>query len=869
MLKKIVKGLGIFMLVSIIVLAIAPLLFKDKIKASVLKTMNKNVDAVLAFNEVDLSLLKNFPKASIIISDLSIVNKASFENDTLFYANSFVLKMSIKELFKDEGNSINIESFSSKNAILNIIFNKEGLGNYDIALKNNEEIKDSEKNTLAINFQNYNIENLKFTYTDEGSNMALVLDSIYHDGRGDFKNKLLDLTTETTANLSFSMDNKSYIKNMALSLDAVLGLDLENSTYSFKENKALINQLPLEFDGFIQMEDKGQKYDLKFNTPTSSFKNFLGMIPESHSGNLNQVKTSGDFTVNGIVKGTLSETTIPTFNVEIVSNNASFQYPNLPKSVQNINIDTHIVNNTGTLNDTYVNLDKLSFTIDQDVFNAKATIKNITENALINAELKGIINLVNVTKAYPIKLENPLTGILKADVVTSFDMNSLEKGQYQNIQNSGNISLTDFNYEGPEMANSFKINEAAIAFKPTQIRLNKLNAETGSSDLQVSGTLDNFYGFIFKNQVLKGNFNLTSNKFVVTDFMTTSTTDTISQKTSEEIKIPSFLDCTFSAKATTVIYDNLNLKEVSGNLIIKNESVLVKNLKMNVFGGKIGLNGTVSTKESTPKFNMDLGLNEVNIAESFSQLDMLKSIAPIANTINGKLNSTINLSGDLTNNMTPDLKTISGNLIGELLNTKINPTNSQLLSTLSSNVKFIDVEKLNLDDIKMLLAFKNGQVEVKPFSLKYQDIAMEIDGSHGFDQSMNYTIKFDIPAKYFGTEVNSLLAKLTPSDASELENIPVNAVLSGNFTNPVISTDIKQVSTNIASQLLQMQKGKLINQGTDALTKFLGNTKSSGAINKISTDTTKNDSTPKTPINQVKDSLKNTLINLFKKKKKQ
>ncbi len=56
------------------------------------------------------------------------------------------------------------------------------------------------------------------------------------------------------------------------------------------------------------------------------------------------------------------------------------------------------------MNDTYVNLDKLSFSIDQDVFNAKANIKNIAKNALVDAALKGTINLGNLSKAYPIKL---------------------------------------------------------------------------------------------------------------------------------------------------------------------------------------------------------------------------------------------------------------------------------------------------------------------------------------------------------------------------------------------------------------------------------------------------------------------------------
>jgi hypothetical protein len=100
---------------------------------------------------------------------------------------------------------------------------------------------------------------------------------------------------------------------------------------------------------------------LKFKTPTSSFQNFLGLIPSAYAGNLKDVKTTGDFTVAGFAKGIYSDKTVPKFNLAIASNNASFQYPNLPKSVQNIVIDTKIINETGLLNDTYVNLDQIIF----------------------------------------------------------------------------------------------------------------------------------------------------------------------------------------------------------------------------------------------------------------------------------------------------------------------------------------------------------------------------------------------------------------------------------------------------------------------------------------------------------------------------
>jgi hypothetical protein len=859
MLKKILKIVGVILLLLVISAFAIPYFFKDQIKARILTAINEKVDAKVAFADADLSLFRNFPNASVSIEKLSIINKAPFEGDTLVSFEELNLKMSIKELFNDEKEPMNIDGISSKNGLINIIINKDGLGNFDIALKEAKKDENEQSKPLTLKIKEYSVENFKFKFTDEKSKMKMALDSINHEGTGDFTSTKLDLATKTTTKISLDMDKVNYMKNVTLSLDAVLGIDLEKSKYTFKENKAKINALPLEFDGFIQMVDAGQQYDLKFKTPTSSFKNFLGLIPSQYSSNLKDVKTNGDFTVVGFAKGLLSDTTVPRFNIEIASNNASFQYPNLPKSVRNIIIDTKIINETGIMNDTYVNLDKLSFQIDQDVFNAKATIKNISENALVDAALKGTINLANLTKAYPIKLDKPLTGILKADVTTVFDMQSVEKSDYARIRNAGTIDLTGFNYTD-EDGKTMKISRALVSFDPSRVNLKQFNATTGKTDLAVNGVLENFYGFVFKNQELKGNFNLNSNQLAVSDFMTSKTdTQKDNAKPTEAMKIPAFLNCSLTAKANTVLYDNLILKNVSGKVIIKDQKATLDNGKTDIFGGSISFNGDVSTKEKVSKFNMDLGMNGVDISQTFSQLEMMKKIAPIAGVINGKLNSKIKLSGNLKDKeMTPDLKSLSGDLLGQLLSTTVNSSNSTLLSALDNQLNFIDLKKLNLNDLKAALTFKDGKVNVKPFDIKYQDIKATIGGTHGFDQTMNYNLKFDVPAKYLGTEINNLIGKLAPADAKKVESIPVNALLAGNFTNPKITTDIKQATTNLATNLVKQQKEKLVSSGKDALNNIISN------ATKPKTDTTKTNTST-----NVKNTAKDLLNGLWNKKKKE
>lgn len=854
MLKKILIGVGILLLLMVLAVFAVPYFFKDQIKAKIEKTINDKVDAKVAFADADLSLWRNFPNATVRIDKLSIINKAPFEGDTLVSFEELNLKMSIKELFKGENEPINVDGISSKNGLINIIFNKDGLGNYDIALKDDKDGTDDKSKPMAFKIKEYSITNFKFQYYDEASKMKMVLDSINHEGKGDFAASKLDLDTKTTAKVSLDMDKSNYLKNVALTLDAVLGIDLDQSKYTFKQNKAKINELPLEFNGFIQLVETGQVYDLTFKTPTSSFKNFLGLIPAQYAASIKDVKTEGDFTVNGFAKGMYTDTTIPKFNIEIASNNASFKYPSLPKSVQNIIIDTKIINETGLMNDIYVNLDKLSFRIDQDVFNAKANIRNIAENALVKADLKGTINLANVTKAYPVKLDKPLSGILKADVKTEFDMQSVEKSDYARINNSGDIDLSGFKYTD-ENGKAMTITKAVVEFNPSRVNLRQFDAVTGKSDLSVTGVLENFYGFVFKNQELKGDFNLNSKQLAVNDFMTTADPKANEKKESEAMKIPAFLNCTLTAKANTVLYDNLTLKDVAGKLIVKDQKVTLENGKTNMFNGLITFNGDVSTKEKTPKFNMSIGLNNVDIQQTFTQLDMMKNIAPIAGIINGKLNSTIKVNGNLdAKEMTPDLKSLTGDVLGQLLSTTVNASNSTLLSALDNNLSFIDLKKINLNNLKTALTFKDGKVNVKPFDIKYQDIALTVGGTHGFDQSMNYDLKFNVPAKYLGTEINNLIAKLTPAEASKVESIPITALLSGNFSNPKISTDVKQATTTLVTNLVNQQKDKLIKSGTNALNNIINN-----AITPKPSDSTKTEVNP-----NVKPDVKGAASNIIK-----
>lgn len=871
--NKVLKWVGGFVLLLLLLLVATPFLFKGKVQNLVVETINKNLNANVAFDEVDLSLFKSFPKATIVIKNLSIVNKAPFEGDTLFIASDIGLRMSVMELFKGKNTPMHIEGIGVSDAFVNIVVNKEGITNYDIAIVDEEESSEKDDNApFSLSLNKYVLENIAVSYVDEALKIAFTIKDLYHNGSGNLAANVLDLDTETKAILSFEKDGARFLNEVKLGLKAVIGMDLNTNTYVFKDNEALINQLPLRFDGSLKLLEDGQEYDLSFGTPDSSFKNFLGLVPEVYAGNISNVKTTGDFRVEGKVKGLLTGTTIPKLDIQLASSNASFQYPDLPKSVEKIILDAKIINETGLMNDTYVLLNKLSFQIDQDVFSASANIHNLSGNALVDAKLNGVINLANVTKAYPVKLEKPLTGILKANAATRFDMESVEKNQYQNIQNSGTISLTGFQFESDEMAKPLQIEEAALTFDPSQVKLNSLRLKTGTTDVSATGTLDNFYGFMFSKQNLKGNFDVRSNNFVVSDVLkaddkatktSESSEEAVSKSVSEPLKIPAFLDCTIQANAKQVVYDDLKLQNVVGTLIIKDQKTLLKNMSTDVFDGKIAFDGSISTKQTVPDFDMTLGMKALDIGKAFTGLDVLKAIAPIAGVLNGKINSTVTLQGKLdSKTMSPVMSSLTGDLLGQLLSTTIKPENSKLLSTLTDKVDFIDLEKLNLNNLKAHLIFKEGNVQVQPFDIKYQDVAVVIQGEHGFDQSMNYNLDFNVPVKYLGKDVAGLLSKLSPSDVNKLDAIPVKVDLLGSFSKPQVTTDLSKVVQAVTNQIAEQQKNKLLGKGKDVLEDLLG-----GKKKEDQSEEENQAEEPKGVKEEVKNKVEQGLKDLFGKKK--
>jgi hypothetical protein len=247
------------------------------------------------------------------------------------------------------------------------------------------------------------------------------------------------------------------------------------------------------------------------------------------------------------------------------------------------------------------------------------------------------------------------------------------------------------------------------------------------------------------------------------------------------------------------------------------------------------------------------------------------------------MNSGFKMTGNLGGDMFPQLSSLSGGgnlfLVQGLLR-KFLP-----LEKIAGHLQVDALKDISLKDVKAQFEFANGKVLMKPFSLKVKDIDMQIGGTHGLDQTMDYIIAMKIPRSYLGNAGNNLVNGLAaeavkkgiPMNLSEVVNL--NLHLTGSMTNPVIKTDLKQSATDITQEMKQ-QASNFVKQKADSVKQSVRDTVKqikNQVVNDVKKDIlnqitgTKDSSGKKPSLDSTKKkaeaTIKEGLNNLFKKKK--
>ncbi|MFT3934900.1 MAG: AsmA-like C-terminal region-containing protein [Chitinophagaceae bacterium] len=813
MLKKIVKITLIVVLVLVGVAFAAPFIFKDKITALVKKEINDNLEAKVDFKDVDISFFRHFPKVALGVNDMQVVGLHQFAADTLFSAKNIDVAVNIMSIIS--GGEYKIYSITVDNPRIHAIVLKDSTANWNITKPDTAaSTTTAQSSPFKMNLQSYSINNGYIKYDDASSNMSSEIVGLNHSGSGDFTSDLFTLTTKTTADaVNFSYGGIPYLSKTKTAVDADIQVDNKTSKYSFKTDKISLNDLKLTSEGFFQLvNDSVYNMDIKYDAPSTDFKNILSLVPAIYQKDFATVKTSGKALFNGFVKGTYSSKQIPAYNLNLAVKDGFFQYPDLPKPVKNINFSVKVDNPDGVTDHTVVNIPQAHIEMDNDPFDFRLLVKTPVSDMFVDGEAKGKLDLSKVAQLVKLEAGTKLSGLLNADVRASGNMSAVQKKQYEKFNASGTVNLNNFYYASKDYLDGVKLNTLLASFNPKNVTLSDLSGEYKKTNFTANATIDNLLPYALQNQSLTGVMNIKADQMNLNDWMGTpadTTAATTNAASTAPFPVPANLDFTVNAGVGKVHYDKIDMQDLSGSLLIKDETVSLNNVKSSLLDGTMNVSGSYSTKKDKkkPDISLTYDVKNFDVEKTFNAFNTVQKLMPIGKFLSGKLSSQLTFTGKLGGDMMPDLASLTGNgnlLLIEGFLKKFAPV-EKMASLL--NVK--ELESFSLKDIKNYIEFANGKVLVKPFTVKVKDIDMEIGGMHGFDQSLDYIINMKLPRSLMGDKgnayVNGLISQVNnkgvPLKLSDVINLKVN--MGGTITSPVIKTDLKQAGSSLAQDLKQ------------------------------------------------------------------
>lgn len=829
--RRILKWSGISLLVIILLLILLPIIFKDKIIAIVKEEANKNLNAKVDFGEFDLNIFSSFPDFRFKINNVSVIGINDFKGDTLAYISQLRADINLKSVINGGPYGINSIVIDKPRIFGTVLAN--GKASWDIAKADSStspvDTSKSEPSKFAMKLKQFKINGAYIVYDDQKGGMYGKLDNLNYELKGDFTqdnfvlSNLLDIAKTT-----FKMSGVNYLSEAHVKIKADVDMDMPKMKFTFVDNEFDLNDLALGFDGFVEMPDTNIKMDIKFKTKQTEFKSILSLIPAVYSKEFASIKTSGKLALDGFAKGTYNGSQLPAFAVNLAIDNAMFKYPSLPKSVNNVNIDVHVNNPTGVLDATTIDVNKFHLELAGNPIDLTAHVKTPISDPGLRADMRGTIVLASVKEFIPLEKTDALSGTIKTDISIAGNLSSIDKKEYEKFKASGSLEIDKMNYKTATLPYEVLLNTLKLNFTNQYVELATFDAKLGKSDVQANGKIENFMQYLFKGGLIKGDFSVNSNLMDLNQLMASSSTSsataastssTSSSSTASSVfVIPSNIDFNLNTKLNKVLYTNIILDNMAGNILARNQKVDMTNLHMNTMGGALTINGFYeTTNPKKPTIGLNLKVDNFDIQETFKSFNTVQKLAPVGQYAKGKFTSTLeNFNTSLNDKMEPDLNAVHAK--GVFKTDKVNVGGFPPFAKLGDALKIEQLKNMDINNLVVNYQIENGRVVMAPFDTKINNIPTTISGSTGFDQTIDYKWKMAIPKTMFGGAANSALTSLLAQGNAAAgtsvtvgDKINVTALFGGTVLKPEVKTSLKDDAKNAVATVTT----QIVNAGID------------------------------------------------------
>ena len=620
----------------------------------------------------------------------------------------------------------------------NLKINATGVNNYTVLKESSSEDKGA---SIGFELKNVLLINTLIRYVDFKRDQDLIFSSEQLSASIHSNNNIYTIQANgelTTKKLKIEktslLEGKSFtIKTDLVYTDTERSLVIEPSTLGLKSAGFTVK-------GSYQWKGTSS-IDLSFEGKDSDIQTLLSLLPESASKKFEKYESKGDAYFSASLKGSITATKSPSLSVKFGLTNATILHPDTKSKISNASVEgSFATSNITDLRKAALVLKNINGTLNSDTFKANLVIQNFIDPEVV-FDFNGALDAASLAGLYPVKEIQELSGKLLTDVSFEGQLSWLKsKATAQRANATGTIEMQNLNFLYGPTKLPIKNISGLLQFNNNDLALSNVSVQAGNSDFLFNGFFKNVITFLlFKNQPIGIEADLKSRFLDINELFALGFGTDDNKSHEYEFSISPSVNLNFNCDIQSLRYKRFKAQSLKGDLLVKNEVAISRNINLKTMGGHLTLSGIVDAKNhkaidvlTTAKLN-GIHLDSVfyvfkNFNQNFIEDKHLKGLATADVTFELTLNEKLKLFPET---LIADISTVIKS--GEL-------NNFEPMQSLSKYLDDAGLNTLRFADLKNDIHIENKTIYIPQMEVRSNVTTLQISGTHTFNQQIDYRI---------------------------------------------------------------------------------------------------------------------------------
>ena len=790
----------------VLVLFLAQRYLGPEVKKLFITEINKSLTAEVQIDEVQLSLIKDFPFASVRFSGVRMkeaLNPPS--KNYLLTAGTISMRFNIWDLLRKKY-EVKIIRLADVEIAPRIY--ADGRDNYHFWKQSASGSVDN----VNFGLQRIIFHNLHIRYANDVSSTSLDVKVPGFVAKGNFgSNKYaLDLAGNILLN-EYKSQGISYVSDR--NINVWLTLDADNTTglYNIKKGTLETGKLKLATSGSLIYSDKQKQIDLNVSATGSTLEEMISLVPVRFTKSFSGYKFQGKGNITSKIFGLFGDNQIPAVTVRLDLQNGIIAERKSGMSLRNVSaLAAYSVNQNGK--NESLSISKLKANLGDGFISGSLMMQGFSSPA-IQCNLTASLNLNELQQFLKYEQFTTLNGWLKFNAsfdgrITNINQPSTNDFLNSSLTGSGSIqqaSLGLKNYDLP-----IKNIQSVFEFNGNDLNLQQFSFQAGRSDFNLKGALGNLLSWIFiKNQSLAITGLLSSQRF---DWDELSGAQ---QGSGSEYQFS--LPANISISNLQIRNSHFTFGKFTGNNItgiahLRNKVLSVSDIALLTCQGSVTGQFNINAKaEKYSLLQAKVRLEKVNVKMLFTQFGNFGQHDLKDENLEGLLTSDVVFAGTMMNNLNIDLNSIKTHADIKIENGRL--VNYSPMQSLSKFLKVDDLSDIRFATLQNQVDIANQVIYIPSMEIKSSALDLQLMGTHTFNNELDYhfTIALaDLMASKFKKRNKGYdnQAEFGPVEDDNRGRTKVYVSLKGTVDNPVVKYDKKAMREKIADDM-KAQKAEL------------------------------------------------------------